>query len=246
MNLSRIACSLGVAALVLAAGGCASRSLVALRDAGDQHYFYGQYPAALEDYKEYIDRNPGNAHVHHMLGNTYVKLGETGLGAEQLKLAHTLRLEDDEIFASMCEGLYADKKYDDLNRALRERTIDRGRMQDWALLAKYAERLGDQDEAQRAWLTAARVDGGMSAIPQLGLARLYAKVGDRARARQRIAMAYFCDPLNGEVVAVAKEMGEIPGPTFGVMPEERRMAQTTGGDEHIDSSMTGVETRDGK
>jgi predicted Zn-dependent protease len=181
-----------------------------------------------------------------MLGNTYVKLGETGMGAEQLKLAHTLKLEDDEIFASLCEGLYADKKFDDLNRALRERTIDRGRMQDWALVAKYAERLGDQDEAQRAWLTAAKVDGGKSAIPQLGLARLYAKVGDTARARQRIAMAYFCDPLNGEVVAAAKAMGEIPGPTFGVMPEERRMAQMPVEGEMSAPKVTGVETRDGK
>ncbi len=246
MNISRIVCSLGLAALVCAAGGCASRSLVAVREAGDQHFFYGEYPAALEDYKEYIDRSPGNAHVHHMLGNTYVKLGETGLGAEQLKLAHTLRLEDDAIFASLCEGLYADKKFDDLNRALRERTIDRGRMQDWALLAKYAERLGDQDEAQRAWLTAARVDGGTSAIPQLGLARLYSKVGDRGRARQRIAMAYFCDPLNADVIAAAKEMGEIPGPTFGVMPEERRLTQMPNAAAPADAKLTGVESRDGK
>jgi predicted Zn-dependent protease len=234
MTAQRIVALAGVVgvSMVLAMGnaGCAQRGLVAVRDSGDEHFKYGEYDAALKDYQEYIDRRPGNAHVHEMLGNTYLKLNETGLACEQLKLAHTLRMEDDEIFASLCEGLYADKKYDDLNRLLRERTIDRGRMQDWALLAKYSERLGDRDEAQRAWLTAAKVDGGRSVVPQLGLARLYKSVGDLGRARTRAAMAYYCDPTNGEVAALARELGEVPGPTFGVPPIESRMA-AVGSDE---------------
>lgn len=218
----RIVCSLlALSAGALLLGGCGARSLVAVRDAGDQHFRYREYDAALVDYQEYIDRNPGNAHVHQMMGNTHVQLGQTGLGCEQLKVAHTLRLEDDEIFADLCAGLYADKKLDDLNRTLRERTIGRGRMQDWALLAAYADRLGDQDEAQRAWMTAAQVDGGKSAVPQLGLAKLYMKVGDKDRARKRLAMAYYCDPTNAEISQLARDLNQIPGPTFGMVPEEQ-------------------------
>jgi tetratricopeptide (TPR) repeat protein len=211
---------LGIAAAMALLGGCQSRSLVAVRDAGDQHFRYGEYDAALADYTEYVDRNPGNAHVHHMMGNTYLKLNQTGMGCEQLKLAHTLRVEDDEIFASLCEGLYQDKKLDDLNRLLRGRTVDRGRMQDWALLAKYAEMQGDQDECQRAWLTAAQVDGGKSVVPQLALAKLYMKVGDKDRAKRRLAMAYYLDPNNAEIAKLARDMNEIPGPTYGIAPEE--------------------------
>lgn len=211
------AIGLSVACLLSA---CAQRSLVAVRDSGDQHFRYGEYDAAMVDYDEYVDRNPGNAHVHQMMGNTLVKMGKPAHGCEQLKMAHTIRIEDDEIFADLCACLYADKKLDDLNRVLRERTIGRGRMQDWALLAEYSDKLGDQDEAQRAWLTAAHVDEGRSALPQLGLAKLYLKVGDKERARKRIAMAYYCDPTNGEVVALARQMNEIPGPTYGMMPEE--------------------------
>ncbi len=222
MNRTRLlAASLILSLGLLTLGGCGARSLVAVRDAGDQHYRYGEFDAALTDYQEYIDRNPGNAHVHQMMGNTYAKLGKTGLGCEQLKVAHTIRLEDDEVFADLCACLYSDKKLDDLNRVLRERTIGRGRMQDWALLASYAEKLGDQDEAQRAWLTAAQVDGGRSAIPQLGLAKLYLKVGDKTRARKRIAMAYYCDPSNAEVNQLVRQMNEIPGPTYGMVPEEQ-------------------------
>ncbi len=209
-----------LSAALLSLTGCGPRSLVAVRDAGDQHFQYAEYDAALSDYQEYIDRNPGNAHVHQMMGNTFVKIGKTGLGCEQLKVAHTIRLEDDDVFADLCACLYADKKLDDLNRILRERTIGRGRMQDWALLAMYAEKLGDKDESQRAWLTAAQVDGGRSVQPQLGLAKLYLTVGDRERARKRIAMAYYCDPNNAEVNQLVRQMNEIPGPTYGMVPEE--------------------------
>ena len=227
IRLRNVLSTLALLAVAFLLTGCGARSLVAVRDAGDQHFRYREYDDALVDYKEYIDRNPGNAHVHQMMGNTYIKLGQTGLGCEQLKVAHTLRLEDDEIFADLCAGLYADKKLDDLNRVLRERTIGRGRMQDWVLLASYADKLGDQDEAQRAWLTAAQVDGGKSAVPQLGLAKLYLKVGDKGRARKRLAMAYYCDPMNAEVNQLARDMNDIPGPTYGVPPEEQVGAAPT-------------------
>ena len=156
-----------------------------------------------------------------MLGNTYIKLGNPGLGKEHLLIANSLRLEDDKIFADTCEGLYADKKYDELNRLLRSRTIDRGRMQDYLLLAHYALLQGDKDEAQRALQTAAKVDHGMSVTPQLELAKLYASVGDQQRAIERVRMAYFCDPQNGEVIDLAQQLGQIPGPALGIPPVER-------------------------
>lgn len=211
---------LGLIAAAGVAGGCAQRSLVAVRESGDHHYKQGQYDAALTDYQEYIQRSPGKAEVHQMLGNTYVKLGETGLGREQLLMANAMRVEDDAIFADMCEALYIDKQYDDLNRVLRQRTVDRGRMQDWALLATYSEKLGDRDEAQRAWLTAAKVSDGRAVDPQIGLARLYMQVGDLERARKRASMAYWLEPSNPNVQALVMELKEVPGPTLGVMPTE--------------------------
>lgn len=204
----------------LAAAGC-QRSLLAVRESGDRHYERGEYAEAEADYLEYLNRSPGRPEVHHMLGKTYVAMGRPGLGKEHLLIANSLRLEDDAIFASTCEGLYADKKYDELNRLLRARTVDRGRMQDYLLLARYALLQGDKDEAQTALITAARVDGGMSAIPQLELAKLYASVGDNQRAIDRIRMAYFCDPQNGEVLDLARQLGQIPGPALGLPPIER-------------------------
>lgn len=215
----RIALVLAVASSLPLLSGCA-RSLPAIQQSGDWHYAQGQYDAAQAEYLEYLDRKPSSPQVQHMLGKTYLAQGETGLARERLLLAHAMRMEDDDIFASLAEGLYQDKKFDDLNRLLRARTIDRGRMQDWALLATYAEKLGDRDEAQRGWLTAAQVDGGKSYQPQLGLAKLYLSVGDISRARRRAAMAYYADPTNGEVNELIKKLGEIPGPTLGIPPAE--------------------------
>jgi Flp pilus assembly protein TadD len=218
--LIRSMTSLALAGALFGAGGCQTRSLVAVRDSGDEHYRSGQYDAALTDYKEYVERRPTNPYVHRMMGKTYLKMGETGLAREQMYQAYAQRMEDDEVFADLCEALYADKKYDDLHKLLRGRTLDRGRMRDWALRASYAEKLGDKDEAQLAWKTAAEVDQGKSVEPQLGLAKFYLGVGDRERARKRLAMAYYLDPMNAEVAGLAKQMGVIVGPTYGVMPEE--------------------------
>ena len=125
---SRLFIALALAAGSVLSAGCAQRSLVAVRESGDYNYKMGHYDAALTDYKEYVERAPGKPEVHQMLGNTYMKLGETGLGREQLLMANAMRVEDDQIFADMCAALYTDKQYDDLNRVLRQRTVDRGRM----------------------------------------------------------------------------------------------------------------------
>lgn len=217
-----VALSLTVLASMLA-GGC-QRSLLAVREAGDKHYARGEYQEAEADYLEYIERSPARPEVHQMLGNTYLAMGKTGLAREHLLLAQTLRIEDDKIFADTCEALFVDKKYDELNRLLRARTVDRGRMQDYLLLAKYAERQGDKDEAQRALLTAAKVDGGKSIEPQLELAKMYKDVGDKTRAVERARMAYFCDPKNGEVNKLLQDLGQVPGPALALPPSERMEA----------------------
>jgi len=222
LMLTVVACS-----TLMALPGCGGpRALPAVKDSGEFNLRNGRFDEALGDFKEYIDRSPGRADVHYLLGKTYLARGESAFAVEQMHVARSIRMEDDEIFAGLCEALYADKQLDELNRTLRARTVDRGRMQDWALLAQYAEKLGDRDEVQRGWLTAAQVDQGQSALPQLGLARLYLSVGDIAQAKRRAAMAYYIDPLNAEINELVKQLNEIPGPTFGIPPAELPGNQT--------------------
>ncbi|MBX3402044.1 MAG: tetratricopeptide repeat protein [Phycisphaeraceae bacterium] len=212
-------------ALLLAAGtqfGC-QKSLLAVRQSGDANFARGQYTEAEADYREYLDRSPARPEVHYMLGRTLLAQGRTAEAREQLLLAYRLTPENDEVFVQTCEGLFADKQYEELNRLLRSRTIDRGRMSDWTLLADFSMRQGDKDEAARSLLAAARVDGGTSVEPQLGLAKVYMAAGDTTRAIERLRMAYYVAPQNGEVAALASQLGQIVGPSFGVPPTERMM-----------------------
>lgn len=212
-------------ALLCGASGCAERSLLAVRESGDSHMEYKEYDAAIKDYEEYLQRAPGNAEVRSSLSKAYLATGQSGMAREQSLVAQAIRVEDDAIFATTANTLYQDKRFEELNKLLRQRTVDRGRMQDFLLLANYSEKQGDVDEAQRAFLTAAKVSGGARYEPHLGLARLYRQVGDKRRARERLAMAYFVAPNEQEVVEEVRKANEVPGPTFGVTPPELSNAE---------------------
>lgn len=215
MPLATLSLLMGVSAL----SGC-TRTLQAVEESGDDHFERKEFDAAAKDYEEYVDRSPGNAYLRSKLASTYLAMGKSGMAAQHAQVAQAMRVEDDAIFASTAQALYQDKRYEELNKLLRQRTVDRGRLADYMRLADYSLRQGDLDEAQRAYLTAAKVDAGKSFQPHLALARLYAQIGDRKRARDRLGMAYAVDPSSGEVNQAIRDFGEIPGPTFAITPPE--------------------------
>ncbi len=205
---------------VLLSSGC-QRSSRAVYLSGERAYAEGDYSLAAAEFEEYLDRVPGNPQVTQKLGESYLKLDRTAEARERLLVAYSMRPEDDEVFDSLCQGLFADQKFEELNRVLRQRAIDRGRMSDYLLLSQYSDKMGDADEAQRALLTAAKVDRGMSIQPQIELAKFYLRTGDRQRAVERLRMAYAIDPNDGEVLGLSAQLGEIIGPTWALTPAER-------------------------
>ena len=92
--------------------------------------------------------------------------------------------------------------------------------QDWLRLGRHLMMAGDLDEAKQAMLMAARRDQGQSAVYQVSLAELYAKVGDHASAKERYRMALYAEPMNEDVKTALRKMGEIPGPTIAIPPAE--------------------------
>jgi tetratricopeptide (TPR) repeat protein len=201
----------------LAGFGC-ERSLVALRDDGDKALIRGDYERAIADYTEYLDRRPGNPNVHAGLGRAYLAKGDTAHAREQLLLANSLRIEDDAILESLCDALVADKANTDLIRILRQRSIDRGLPSDFHRLGAYAQKIGDVDEAQRALITASRLENGMNVDTQIALSDLYAAVGNKPEALRRIRMAYALKPMDKRVGDRIAAMGEISGPSFALSP----------------------------
>ncbi len=202
-------------ALAIALTGCAQpRTLLAVRTSGDNALARQDADRALEDAQEYVDRAPERIDGRVLLGRALLMNGRTDEACEQLWIARSLNTADDQNLDYLCQALYADGQQDDLYRVVRERIVDRGSVEDYFRLAHWAQRFGDMDEAQRALLTAARLDAGTTVAPQLRLARFHLDTGNPADAIQRYRMAYWIDPDDELVLTGIRDMGEIPGPTM--------------------------------
>jgi cytochrome c-type biogenesis protein CcmH/NrfG len=215
----------GLIGAVLMLGACSSqRSLDAVERSGDRSLAKGDYETARKEYKEYVDRRPGKARVQHALGTSYMALNQPAAAALCFSIAHDLEPANPQYTEAVAEALYAAGDRGKLYEYLHGLTEQPGAVADYNRLAMYASKLGDADEAQIALLTAARIDGGTTVGPQMALADFYRGIGDRENALTRLRMALHLDPENPEVAARIRELGEIPGPSYSLPPEEARQA----------------------
>lgn len=210
---------LTAAALLTACGG--QRSLIAVKESGDRAYDRANYDAALVDYQEFVERLPGDPTGRFRLGRTYLKLGRPLQAREQLFIAHSQNVDDDEVAEALAESLYAAGQHEDLYKLLRNRALDRGEIEDYLRLAHFAQRTGDADEARQALLTAARLDKGKSPAVQMELVNFFESIGDRDSALERLRMAYYLAPSDGKIKDRIRAYGDVPGPSFAVRPPEQ-------------------------
>lgn len=218
----RLFLGLTAAAAMLVASGCGQRSLMAVRESGERAYEFEQYDQAMADFKEYVERLPGDPIGHYNLGRTYLKVSPARpiMAREQLQIAYAQRPNDEEVLEALCQSLLEAKQNEELYKLLRGRAVDRQQISDYMRLAKYAQRLGDVDEAKQAYLTAARLDLGQSVDLQLAIAEFYDSVRDREASLRRLRMAYYLDPNDGRVLDKVKASGAVAGPTFALKPDE--------------------------
>lgn len=216
---ARSVMALAGAGLVLA--GCSSqRSLENVEKSGDTAFRAGDFARARADYTEYVDRRPGKARVQHSLGMTYLAEGDPRAAVQCLSIAHDLEPDNGQYTDDLAEALYKTGDRGRLYEYLRRLAEQPGTVEDFIRFGKYAARLGDADEAKNALLTAARIDGGRTVGPQVALADFYRSIGDRENALRRLRMALYIEPENAEVAARIRELGEIPGPSYSLVPDE--------------------------
>jgi tetratricopeptide (TPR) repeat protein len=214
-----------IAAVALAglAGGCGQqRSLDYVEKSGDKAFAAGDYAVAQKEYKEYVDRRPGKARVQHSLGMSYLQMGQAEAAVQCLSVAHDLEPANPEYTEDLARAYFKAGDRGKLYEYLHRLTQQPGTAADYVRLGEYAARLGDADEAQNALLTGAKIDGGRTVGPQIALADFYAGIGDKENALKRLRMALFIEPKNEVVAARIRELGEIPGPSYAITPEEAR------------------------
>ncbi len=232
-----VVCGVLAGVLATGVGGCArKRPLSAVEENGDKAFARGNYDVAVADYLEYVERRPGSGEVQYKLARTLLEVKQPAKAVEHAWVAYDAEPQNDQYVETLARSLYDASRIEELNRLLRDQVEDRGRVQDYLRLGKYAALTGDADGAELAFLTAAKLDAGRTMSPQMALARFYMSIGDKLSAYERLRMALYFDPQNAQVYQEIRRLGEVPGPTLVLLPKElppdvkaRKQVQAKGG-----------------
>lgn len=181
---------------------------------------HGNYASAKADLATYVERRPDEPQARYEYALALLGMHEPRPAAEQLNICLDVDPLNDRYVEAQARALYEAGDRERLIEILARNCSERGRVRDYLLRAKYSQLLGNLDEAKEALKTAAKLDRGTTVKPQRALADFYASIGDREKQIARLRMAYFIQPDDPELLAEIRRVGEIPGPSFGLRPEE--------------------------
>lgn len=216
----RCVCTAILAAAV--AGGCARENPVGHRIAGDNALEGGRFGEAIVELNRALDIQPGDLETRYRLGQAYMGAGEYNQAAEAFRLCYIAQPQTAEYLDSLADAMLAAGKSDELFRLLRTNAAERGGVEDHLRLGRNALKMGDADTARSALITAARVDKGQTAGPQIALHDFYKFIKDERAADERLRMAFFADPRSTEVRSRMIAAGVVNERSFGRIPLERR------------------------
>jgi tetratricopeptide (TPR) repeat protein len=210
-----------VTGLALSAAACNSqRALPAVQEAGDRNVQRQNYDAAFTDYSEYIAREPGDPVVQLKMAKTLIELGRPAEAVEHAQLAYDQRTNNNDCIETLARALFDAGRQEDCFRVLRSVADGRGLSGDHIRLGRFLALAGDADGAEHSLKQAARIDGGKTIEPQIALADFYHQIGDRASELKRLRMALFIAPNNADIAKRIRDLGEVPGPSLALTPEE--------------------------
>lgn len=220
MIITRRMASLLLAA-PLALTACQQRALHMVEASGERAMDRGDYVTAANEYSEVVERRPGRWRARVELAKALMEMDRPAEARENLEVAYTVEPENEEILNLLAEAMLASGDVDAMTTELRQHARTQNTVGDWMRLGIFLQRAGDLDGAEQALTTAARIDHGRSVEPQMALAGLYREAGDDEEALRRLRMALYLDPENEGVQRAIRSYGEIPGPTYVVVPDER-------------------------
>lgn len=205
--------------------GCTKRPRSAgeIREAANNAYARGDYDRALAEWEAYAEIHPVPLASDLGRGKALLALERPGDAIIPLERVYRDDPMDEEKLQLLIQAFFSAGEHERLISLLRDRTRQPGTVEEYLRLGRYAEEIGDPDEAERALLAAARVDRGLHIEPQLKLAEFYhgrLPVPDTEKALERYAMALWFDYTNHHVAERIRALGETPGRTFVRVPKE--------------------------
>jgi tetratricopeptide (TPR) repeat protein len=206
-------------AAIAVLGGCVKgKSSEQLLADGEHAYRYGHYEEAAGDFRQVLDRYPGDVQANVGFARTQIALGNLDAARSALETAAASKPEDFEISLLLAEVLFKQRDTTRLYQLLRDRAVEQGRVDAWIVMARYALELDDPDTAQTAVVAALEISDNTSPEPYLLAAELAERVGDQKEALRRIRQAYGLAPNDPRIDAMLREYGEVPGPTIALPP----------------------------
>lgn len=219
--MSRIAFVLLSLTAFLALAGCQSqRPAEVIRADADWAMEHGDYATAARHYGEIADRYPGDWRAQHQLGLAEMELGNLTGARRALEIALTQRPDSPDLADAFAEVLFRQHDLDRLFAFLRERTTQAQTVRAYRRLARYAIQASDPDTATTAIDTAIAISDGESVDPYLDAAALAEQLGDLELAVLRLRQAYWINAEDERVSTRLRALGEIPGPTLALPPDE--------------------------
>jgi tetratricopeptide (TPR) repeat protein len=216
-----VAASLIAGLLCAHLAGCAQeRSAGEIRESANNAYAAGDYAKALAEWEEYARVHPVPLASDLGRGRSLLALERPSEAIIPLERVYRDDPQDQEKLKLLIEALYGAGEHERLISLLRDRTRQPGTVEEYLRLGRYAQEIGDPDEAERALLAAARVDRGLNVEPQLKLAEFYHDIGDTERALERYAMALWFDYSDPQIGERIRALGKTPGRTFVQVPRE--------------------------
>ncbi len=207
--------------VTLAGLGCSGqRPLHIVKDSAEFNAEHGNYEAAKKDFEEYIRRKPEAVDVRYEHAKALMAAGEHREAIRELNTCLDVFPLNDEYLDSLAEAMYQAGERDALTALLARNASERGRVSDFVRQGVFASRIGNADEAQQALKTAAKLDAGKHVGPQRALADFYGSLNDRTKQVRHLRMAYYIQPANPDTLKEIRRIGEIPGPSFAMRPED--------------------------
>ena len=199
--------------------GCSTsrpRPAVAIRVDADRFFQRGNFEEAVKHYAEIVARYPGDWEAQYRYGTCQLELGDAFEARQALEVAHTRRPTHVGIVDALAEAMFQLGDESRLFAFLRERADSMQTVESYLRLARYSMELGDPDSCRKALETAMIMDEGQTVTPFVHAADFAQRIGDLDLAVIRLRQAYAINPFDEMIKNRLRDLGEIPGPSFGL------------------------------
>lgn len=228
-DLCRLPLLGALASLTLLVGCAAQRPAYLVEADGDRHAERAEYTQAISAYNEVIDRQPENWQTREKLAVQLLEAGEARKARTEMEIVYAVAPNRDGVLELLVRTMVESGDDEAATRLLRDRASGSTSVTDWIALGDAWATIGDLDEAEAAYLTAARIDAGATPTPQIALAEFYAELGDREKAIRRYRMALWNQEVNAKVYSALRDLGVTPGPSLKLAPAELGQGQVGSG-----------------